>query len=121
MPPESGKLEDTVKEAGVALEMCPLSNVQTRATSSLASHPVARLLRNGLRVTVSTDARTVSATTVSAEFDRLANTFGWGAEEFWRCQHHAADAAFVSPQARMALASTLNKATVPGNPQARSL
>jgi adenosine deaminase len=118
---ESGELEDAVKDAGVALEMCPLSNVQTRATSSLASHPIARLLRNGLRVTVSTDARTVSATTVSAEFDRLAKTFGWGAEEFWRCQHHAADAAFVSAQARIALASRLDEATPPDNPRSRSL
>jgi adenosine deaminase len=104
---ESAELEDAVRDAGVALEMCPLSNVQTRATSSLASHPIDRLLRNGLRVTVSTDARTVSATTVSAEFDRLAQTFGWGAEEFWRCQRYAADAAFVSPQERIALAKKL--------------
>ncbi len=115
---ESGELEEAVKDAGVALEMCPLSNVQTRATSSLANHPIDRLLRNGVRVTVSTDARTVSATSVSAEFNRLAQTFGWGAEEFWRCQHHAADAAFVSPQARLALSSKLSVAGTTGGASA---
>ncbi len=109
---ESCEVEQAVKDASVALEMCPLSNVQTRATSSLANHPIDRLLRNGVRVTVSTDARTVSPTTVSSEFDRLAQTFGWGLEEFWRCQHHAADAAFVSPQERRVLTAKLAKAHI---------
>jgi adenosine deaminase len=105
---ESAEIEQAVKDAGVVLEMCPLSNVQTRAASSLAKHPIDRLLRRGLRVTVSTDARTVSATTVSAEFERLAKTFGWGAAEFWRCQRYAAEAAFASAEARGDLASRLS-------------
>jgi adenosine deaminase len=107
---ESSEVEQTVKETGVTLEMCPLSNVQTRAATSLASHPIDRLLRRGLRVTVSTDARTVSPTTVSAEFDRLASTFGWSEPEFWRCQRYAVEAAFVSQQMRAELASKLSKA-----------
>jgi adenosine deaminase len=115
---ESAEVEEAVKNAAVTLEMCPLSNVQTRATSSLANHPLDRLLRNGVRVTVSTDARTVSLTTVSAEFDRLAQTFGWGADEFWRCQHYAADAAFVSPQERLVLAKKLYDPNFPGIPHA---
>jgi adenosine deaminase len=115
---ESAEVEEAVKNATVTLEMCPLSNVQTRATSSLAKHPIDRLLRNGVRVTVSTDARTVSRTTVSAEFDRLAQTFGWGADEFSRCQHYAADAAFVSPQERLALAKKLYDPNFPGVPHA---
>jgi adenosine deaminase len=61
---------------------------------------------------VSTDARTVSPTTVSAEFDRLATTFGWGEPEFWRCQQHAVEAAFVSQQARAVLASKLGKTNI---------
>jgi adenosine deaminase len=106
---ESAEVEQAVKETGVTLEMCPLSNVQTRAATSLSKHPIDRLPRSGLRVTVSTDARTVSATTVSAEFERLAQTFGWGAEEFWICQRHAAEAAFVSTAARRILASRVGE------------
>ena len=110
---ESGEVEEAVKDAAVALEMCPLSNVQTRAATSLANHPIDRLLRKGLRVTVSTGRhRTVSPTTVSSEFDRLAATFGWGATEFWRCQRHAAAAVFVSPQLRAALETRLSEANV---------
>src|ERR1700730_11524071 len=109
---ESSEVEQAVREAGVTLEMCPLSNVQTRAATSLAGHPIDRLLRRGLRVTVSTDARTVSPTTVSAEFDRLASTFGWGEPEFWRCQRHAVEAGFVSEQMRSVLASKLSQANI---------
>ena len=117
---ESAAVQEMAREGAVALEMCPLSNVQTRAATSLANHPIDQLLRRGLRVTVSTDARTVSRTTVSAEFERLATTFGWGATEFWRCQRHAADAAFVSPEARIALAKKLAEAHVSGAPKAGS-
>ena len=113
---ESAELEEAVRAAAVALEMCPLSNVQTRAATSLGKHPIDRLLRKGLRVTVSTDARTVSSTTVTAEFDRLATTFGWGAGEFWRCQRHAAEAAFVTPQMREVLSAKLSAANLAGIP-----
>ncbi len=115
---ESADVEEVARDAAIALEMCPLSNVQTRAATSLGNHPIDRLLRKGLRVTVSTDARTVSGTTVSAEFDRLATTFGWGAAEFWRCQQHAAEAAFVSPQMREALSAKISAANLASVPHA---
>lgn len=115
---ESLDVEESVRDAAVALEMCPLSNVQTRAAISLEDHPIDRLLRKGLRVTVSTDARTVSSTCVSDEFDRLAKTFSWGAAEFWRCQHHAAEAAFAPPEARAALAAKLSEVEAVGAPGA---
>jgi adenosine deaminase len=111
---ESREVEQTVRRSAIALEMCPLSNVQTRAAVSLAEHPIDGLLRRGLRVTVSTDARTVSDTSVSAEFGRLAQTFGWGLAEFWQCQQHAADAAFASPAVRAQLTERLAAARSAG-------
>ncbi len=94
----------------IALEMCPLSNVQTRAVHSFQVHPVDRLLRQGLRVTVSTDGRTVSETSVTAEFERLQRNFGWGAREFFRCQRNAAAAAFVSNEIRRELLEKIRAA-----------
>src|SRR6185503_6950371 len=66
----------------IALEMCPRSNVQTRAVGSLPDHPIDVLLRRGARVTVSTDGRTTCGTTVTEEFLRLGDRFGWAAREF---------------------------------------
>src|SRR4051794_25157709 len=100
---EDEALVERVRTQQVALDMCPLSNVQTRATHSLATHPIDRLLRRGLRVTVSTDARTVSDTTVSQEFERLAGQFNWNLDEFWACQQNAAEAAFIDQEFRREL------------------
>jgi len=105
---ESMELQDRAKATRLPLEMCPLSNVQTRAVVSLKAHPIDRLFRKGLHVTVSTDARTVSDTTTSGEFERLEKTFGWGMAEFWRCQEHAAEAAFVSDEVRALLLAKLS-------------
>ena len=105
---ESAPLTREMAARQVALDMCPTSNVQTRCVTSLGAHPIAGLLTRGVRVTVSTDARTTSNVSVSAEFEKLAREIGWGAEEFMACQRNAASAAFVSESQREKLAKKLN-------------
>src|SRR6201995_4222185 len=83
---ESDELQKRAKASRLPLEMCPLSNVQTRAANSLSEHPIDRLFRKGLHVTVNTDCRTVSYTTLTKEFERLQKTFGWGDGEVHPCQ-----------------------------------
>jgi adenosine deaminase len=102
-------LVEEVRQRGVALELCPRSNVQTRAVASLAAHPADRLLRRGLRVTISTDGRTSSATTLTQEFERLRAEFGWGPAEFDACQRHAAEAAFAPAQVRQGLLASVGR------------
>ena len=97
------ELVKRIQRESIPLEMCPLSNVKTRSVPSLKLHPLDRLLRKGLRVTVSTDGRTVCETTVTSEFERLAQHWGWGLPEFWQCQKNAAEAAFVTPAVRREL------------------
>lgn len=94
--PADRALLERLRGDGIALETCPTSNVQTRAVSGLAQHPADALLRAGLPVTVSTDTRTTSATTVGGEFRALAEQFGWGEDEETWCQRHAHAAAFGS-------------------------
>lgn len=65
-----------VKERGVALEVCPTSNVQTNAVDSYEDHPVCDFLKDGIEITMNTDNRTVSNTTLSNEFVQIENTFG---------------------------------------------
>lgn len=80
----------------IALETCPRCNVLTRAVKDLTAHPVDRLLRAGLRVTVSTDARTTADTTLEQEFADLRRIFGWTAKQEERCRVNAAEAAFAA-------------------------
>jgi adenosine deaminase len=104
---EDGALVDRVIADAVTLEMCPRSNVQTRAAASLAAHPIDGLLRRGARVTVSTDGRTTCGTTVTAEFERLGAQFGLGRAEFDACQRNAARGAFLDERRRESLVRRL--------------
>lgn len=89
-----GALLDRLRTDRIALETCPTSNVQTGAVPGLAAHPATRLLASGLAVTVSTDTRTTSATTLGREFAALRESAGWTVEQETRVQEHAASAAF---------------------------
>ncbi|WP_020672881.1 adenosine deaminase [Amycolatopsis nigrescens] len=91
---QDAALLERLRRDRIALEMCPTSNVQTRAVASLAEHPADRLLAAGLAVTISTDAHVVSDTTVTREFERLGERFGWTARHEERCQANARAAAF---------------------------
>jgi len=100
---EDTALVERVIRDSVTLEMCPHSNVQSRAVPSLAAHPIDDLLRRNASVTVSTDGRTTCGTSVTAEFERLARQFGWGREQFKACQLNAARAAFLPEGRRRSL------------------
>ncbi|MDQ6682619.1 MAG: adenosine deaminase [Chloroflexota bacterium] len=65
-------LVQRLRDLDVTLDLCPTSNVQSGVVSGLAAHPAARLHRAGVSVTLSTDDRTVSGTTLSAELARTA-------------------------------------------------
>ncbi len=104
---EPPQLSEELRQRGTPLDMCPKSNLQTRAVASLASHPAPRLLRQGLRVTISTDARTTSDSSVTQEFETMQRLHGWGLEEFRACQRNAAQGAFVAESVRAELLSAL--------------
>jgi adenosine deaminase len=91
---EDGALVQRLRTDRIALEMCPTSNVQTTAVTSLASHPAIPLLGQGVAITISTDTRTTSATTLEREFRSLGMTNGWRHHFEGLAQRHAREAAF---------------------------
>ena len=76
--PELGRLAAFVRDRRVPLEMCPTSNVHTGAAPSIAEHPIGLLRRLRFRVTVNTDNRLMSDTSMSKEFAALVDAFGYG-------------------------------------------
>ncbi|MDR1832012.1 MAG: adenosine deaminase [Fusobacteriaceae bacterium] len=60
-------LMEKAKEMRAGIEMCPTSNLQTKAVASFDDYPMGEFLRRGLLVTVNTDNRTVSGTTSARE------------------------------------------------------
>lgn len=68
---EDSSLVDELIKRQIPLEVCPISNAQTKACPDIAHHPILKLLDYGVCVTVNTDNRTVSNTNLNKEFDAL--------------------------------------------------
>ena len=68
---EDSNLVDELIKRQIPLEVCPISNAQTKACPDIAHHPILKLLDYGVCVTVNTDNRTVSNTNLNKEFDAL--------------------------------------------------
>ena len=68
---EAPSLVEELIKRQIPLEVCPISNAQTKACPDIAHHPILKLLDYGVCVTVNTDNRTVSNTTLCKEFDVL--------------------------------------------------
>ncbi len=77
---ENGDLLNFVNDHRIPLEVCPSSNVQTRAAGSWEAHPVDFYVDYGLRITINTDNRLMSDTTVSKELHLCHHHFGWPLE-----------------------------------------
>src|SRR5260370_34123083 len=83
--------------------MCPTSNVHTGAARSVAEHPIGLLRRLNFRVTVNTDNRLMSATSLSGEFARLVEAFGYGWDDLQWFTINAMKSAFLPFDARLEL------------------
>ena len=90
-----GRLASYVRDKRIPLEMCPSSNVQTGAAPSLAEHPIKLLASLRFRVTVNTDNRLMSRTSLSQELGLLHETFGYGWVEMEWLTVNAMKSAFI--------------------------
>ena len=104
-------LVEQIAEAGITLECCPGSNVFLGVYPDWAAHPIEKLRKKGVKVTVSTDDPPFFHTTMSAEYDRLSETFGWDDTVFEEIEANALDAAFCDEGTRARIAKALKKGT----------
>ncbi|MEV6193742.1 adenosine deaminase [Streptomyces sp. NPDC051920] len=98
-----GRLAGWVRDRRIALEMCPTSNLQTGAATSIAEHPITALRDLGFRVTLNTDNRLVSGTTMTREMSLLVEEAGWGVEDLRTVTVNAVKSAFIPFDERKAL------------------
>ena len=104
-----GRLAGYVRDRRIPLEICPSSNVQTGAASSIADHPIGLLARLRFRVTVNTDNRLMSGCTVSSEFAALAEAFGYGWADLQWFTINAMKSAFIDFDRRLDLINNVIK------------
>jgi adenosine deaminase len=84
-----------VKDKGITLEMCPTSNIQTKAIDAFKNHPIYEFHKAGIRISVNTDNRTVSDTNMTKECDVLLREFNITFEEYKEIYLNSVDAAFA--------------------------
>ena len=89
------ELQHKLASRGIGIEMCPISNLQTKAVQSTAEYPLREFLDAGLKVTISTDNRTVSNTTLTKELEFVQKQYGIRDEEVLLLMRNAVDAVFA--------------------------
>ncbi|MFF2842886.1 adenosine deaminase [Paenarthrobacter sp. NPDC057981] len=109
-----GNIAGWVRDRGIALEICPSSNLQTGAISGfgegIESHPVDMLFQLGFNVTINTDNRLMSGVTLTDEFELLVETFDYDLDDLLELTLNAAEAAFLPLDEREALVEYINDA-----------
>ena len=98
-----GRLAQYVRDKRIPLELCPSSNVQTGAAPSIVEHPIGLLRDLRFRVTVNTDNRLMSGTSMSREMALLVEAFGYGWSELQWFTINAMKSAFIPFDERLAI------------------
>ncbi|MEC0231855.1 adenosine deaminase [Paenibacillus alba] len=100
---ENRSILEMVKERRIPLEMCPISNIQTKAVSSWEAYPIREYLEQGLLVTINTDNPSVSGTDITNEYRVLSDRFGFTAPELVKLIMNGVDAAFLDEADKLLL------------------
>lgn len=104
---EDPKLVEELKKKNIHLEVCPSCNVQIDVFDTYVDHPIDRLYNAGVSTGINTDGRSISNISLTDEYERLQQTFGWGIEHFLRCNRNALEASFLPTQKKQQLEKKL--------------
>jgi adenosine deaminase len=109
-----GNLSSWIRDRGIALEICPSSNLQTGAIAGfgegIESHPLDMLYQLGFNVTINTDNRLMSGVTLTDEFELLVETFDYDLDDLLELTLNAAEASFLPLEEKEALVEYINDA-----------
>ena len=98
-----GRLASYVRDRRIPLEVCPMSNVHTGAAASIAEHPIGLLTDLSFRITMNTDNRLMSSTTLTDEFTSCAEAFDWDWKTLRWMTVNAMKSAFIPFDERLEL------------------
>ncbi|MGG7057710.1 adenosine deaminase [Clostridium nigeriense] len=98
-----------VKENKITLEMCPKSNIDTKAVNKYNDHPIYNYYKDDIKVTISTDNRTVSNISLNEETNNVVNTFDITLEEYKEIYINSVQAAFCTEEIKEKLLKDIEK------------
>lgn len=106
---EDDALVDYLAEHSIPLEICLISNVQTRVVESLAKHPVRCYFERGIIITINTDDPTMFGNSLSEEYKALKVELGFSQEEIRRIILQGIQASWLSEDRKRELAKTFRE------------
>ncbi|MGY8946630.1 MAG: adenosine deaminase [Flavobacteriales bacterium] len=109
---EDDELLDKLKTDNIHLELCLTSNIVTKVYGSFKEHPIDKLFKKGLSISVNSDGRTISDTSLNKEYDRIENSFSWSKKDFLKCNINAMKASFSDKKIKDEIISLLELAYI---------
>jgi len=106
---EDPRLTDELAKNGIAIEACLTSNVQTHAAKDYESHPLRAYFERGMRVTLNTDNRLMSGTTLIAEYAHAAKELEFSLDELCTLARNGFESAFLPDDERRALLALVDR------------
>jgi len=106
---EDNSLIEKIKKENIHLEICVTSNMVTKVFNDLKDHPVDFLLNKGISLSINTDGRTISDTTLNKEYVLLNKEFDWLKNKFLEVNINAMKASFSSNEVKNKIISILNQ------------
>lgn len=107
---EDNRLLEFIRQKGLHLEVCPTSNIQVDVFERLEDHPVDLLFKKEISLSINTDARTISDTTLEGEYGKLEKLFKWTPEHFKKCNLEAIAHSFAPPEVKERIQGILQEA-----------
>jgi len=104
---EDPTLLEHLRLRNIHLEICPTSNVKTDLYKTYADHPIRNIYDAGLSIGVNSDSHTLVGVTLTQEYEKLHQTYGWGKEQFLQCNLNALRAAFIPEPTKQPLIDRL--------------
>ena len=102
------KAYDVVKQNNVTLEMCPTSNLQTKAIKDIVNYPLKDFHKDGIKVSLNTDNRTVSDIDLSNEYDIILNGFNMNERDYKIIYLNSVEACFADENTKNKLRDYIN-------------
>ena len=107
--PVLGRLSAYIRDRRIPLELCPTSNLQTGAAKTIATHPIGALAKLRFRITINTDNRLMSRTSMTNEMGEVVKAFNWNFADLQRVTINALKSSFIPFEERLAIIEEIVK------------
>ena len=107
--PKLGQLASYIRDRRIPLELCPTSNLQTGAAKNIAQHPIGILAKLRFRVTLNTDNRLMSQTSMTHEMTEVVGAFKWDFADLQRVTINGMKSAFIPYPERLEIIEKIIK------------